>query len=57
MKKIRSFEVMESFGMKDLTSEEVMEIDGGEDPIPVPPPCMKCPYTPPPPCPRIVIGR
>jgi len=31
MKAIKSFEVMESFGMKDLSNTELMDIDGGFD--------------------------
>lgn len=31
MKTIKSFDVMESFGMNDVTLDEIMEIDGGFD--------------------------
>lgn len=30
MKAVKSFDVMESFGMNNLTPEELMEIDGGD---------------------------
>lgn len=30
MKAVKSFDVMESFGMKDLENEELMEVDGGD---------------------------
>lgn len=33
MKAVKSFEVMESFGMNGLTSEELMNVEGGGDVI------------------------
>ena len=58
MKAVKSFDVMESFGMKEMNPEELMEVDGGSCPTVCPSlGCLRYDPPPQPPCIKIIIGR